>query len=72
MTLMQITVVPVGTGSTGVGDYVADIPAEPPGAGPKHEHIQWEGETQPWLFIGFRSPAFDPTEIDRWIRDQRR
>jgi zinc protease len=46
------------------GDYVADIPAEPPGAGPKHEHIQWEGETQPWLFIGFGSPAFDPAEKD--------
>ncbi len=25
MTLMQISVVPVGTGSTSVGDYVADI-----------------------------------------------
>jgi len=46
------------------GDYVADIPAEPAPTGPVYEHIQWEGDTQPWLFIGFRSPAFEPTEND--------
>ena len=46
------------------GDYVADIPAEPAPQGPVYEHIQWQGETQPWLFIGFRSPAFKPDEKD--------
>ena len=46
------------------GDYVADIPVEPDGEGPVYEHIRWEGETQPWLFMGFRSPAFVPGEID--------
>ena len=40
------------------GDYVADIPAEPPGTGPQYEHIQWEGDTQPWLFIGFHNLAY--------------
>lgn len=46
------------------GNYVADIPAEPAPSGPVYEHIQWEGETQPWLLIGFRSPAFVPGEKD--------
>ena len=46
------------------GDYVENIPSEPEGTGPVYEHIQWEGETQPWLFLGFRSPAFEPGKID--------
>jgi len=46
------------------GDYVADIPAEPAATGPVYEHIPWQSETQPWLFIGFRSPAFDPKQKD--------
>jgi zinc protease len=46
------------------GSYVADIPAEPPATGPQYEHIQWEGNTQPWMLMGFRSPAFDPAEKD--------
>jgi zinc protease len=46
------------------GTYVADIPVEPEPTGPVYEHIQWDGETQPWLFIGFRSPAFRPHEKD--------
>ncbi|MGH8223213.1 MAG: insulinase family protein, partial [Woeseiaceae bacterium] len=46
------------------GDYVADIPAEPRPEGPLYEHIQWEGSTQPYLFIAFRGPAYAPTEKD--------
>jgi zinc protease len=46
------------------GSYIADIPEEPPGAGPRYEHVQWESETQPWVLIGFRSPAFDAAEKD--------
>jgi zinc protease len=46
------------------GDYVADIPVEPAGRGIRYEHIEWEGETQPWLMIGFRSPGFDPARKD--------
>jgi len=46
------------------GDYVADIPAEPAGQGPRYEHVRWEAGTQPWLFVGFRSPAFVPGEKD--------
>ncbi len=46
------------------GSFVADIPAEPAPAGPQYEHLQWDGETQPWLFFGFRSPAFVATQKD--------
>jgi len=46
------------------GDYDAEIPAEPPLDGPKYEHLQWEGPTQPWLAMAYRGPAYVPTEKD--------
>jgi zinc protease len=46
------------------GDYSVDIPVEPPASGPLYEHVQWDGPTQPWLFVAFRGPAYDPTQKD--------
>ncbi|MDJ0698291.1 MAG: pitrilysin family protein [Woeseiaceae bacterium] len=46
------------------GDYSIDVPTEPPLDGPRYEHLQWEGPTQPWLTMTFRGPAFVPTEAD--------
>ena len=46
------------------GDYDADIPVEPPLDGPKYEHLQWEGPTQPWYVVAYRGPAYVPTEKD--------
>jgi zinc protease len=46
------------------GTYRAEIPAEPPPSGPIYEHIQWDGQTQPFLFVAFRGPAYRPTEKD--------
>ncbi len=46
------------------GDYSIDVPTEPPLNGPRYEHLQWEGPTQPWLTMAFRGPAFEPTEAD--------
>ncbi len=46
------------------GTYAVEIPVEPAPTGPVYEHIQWDGETQPWLLLGFRSPAFRPGEKD--------
>ena len=51
-------------GSWERGTYTVDIPVEPSPTGPVYEHMQWDGETQPWLLIGFRSPAFTPGEKD--------
>jgi zinc protease len=46
------------------GTYSTEIPVEPAPEGPVYEHIVWDGETQPWLLIGFRSPEFVPGEKD--------
>ena len=46
------------------GDYAMEVPVEPPLGGPKYEHLQWDGPTQPWLTMAFRGPAFVPTEKD--------
>ena len=46
------------------GDYNVEIPVEPPLAGPKYEHLQWESPTQPWLMMAYRGPAYVPTEKD--------
>ncbi len=46
------------------GDYNVEIPVEPPLAGPKYEHLQWESPTQPWLMAAYRGPAYVPTAKD--------
>jgi len=46
------------------GDYEIDVPVEPPLGGPKYEHMQWDGPTQPWFVMTFRGPAYVPTEKD--------
>ncbi len=51
-------------GSWERGTYEIEVPAEPDPAGPAYKHIQWESPTQPWLLIGFRSPAFVPGKKD--------
>jgi len=51
-------------GSWERGDYDAEIPTEPPLDGPRYEHLVWEGQTQPWLTMNYRGPAYMPTEKD--------
>jgi zinc protease len=46
------------------GNYDADIPQDGPLNGPLYDHITWDAPTQPWLLMGFRGPAFDPTKPD--------
>jgi len=46
------------------GSHEADIPEEGPPAGPHYDHIQWEVETQPWIFTALRGPAFDAAAPD--------
>ena len=46
------------------GEFDAEIPVEPPLDGPKYEHLEWEGPTQPWFVMTFRGPAYRPTEKD--------
>jgi zinc protease len=46
------------------GEFSVEIPAEGPSAGPIYEHVQWEGPTQPYIFLGFRGPGYVPTDKD--------
>jgi len=40
------------------GSYSADVPVEPPLAGPRYEHLKWDGPTLPYLLNAWRGPAF--------------
>src|SRR5581483_2060199 len=40
------------------GSYVAEIPQEPPPAGPVVAHVPWESPTLPWVTVSFHGPAF--------------
>jgi zinc protease len=46
------------------GNYVADIPSEPPPRGPIQAHVPWTTPTLPWLTVAFRVPGFSETEPD--------
>jgi zinc protease len=51
-------------GSWERGDYTADIPVEPPPAGPSASYVGLETPTQPWIAVAFRGPAFDADTMD--------
>jgi zinc protease len=40
------------------GSYEVDIPVEPALAGPRYEHLKWDGPTLPYLIHAWRGPAF--------------
>jgi zinc protease len=40
------------------GNYRVEVPAEPPLAGPRYEHLKWDGPTLPYLLNSWRGPAF--------------
>ncbi|MEJ2521427.1 MAG: pitrilysin family protein [Gammaproteobacteria bacterium] len=46
------------------GDYSAEIPAEPPAAGPNAAYVGLDTATQPWIAVAFRGPAFDAQALD--------
>jgi zinc protease len=46
------------------GNYVADIPSEPPPRGLIQAHVPWTTPTLPWLTVAFRVPGFSETEPD--------
>jgi zinc protease len=57
-----LTLVEKYFGSWKRGSYDAVIPAEPPGTGPKAQHIKWDSPTQPYITVAFRGPAFRSTD----------
>ncbi|MDQ6700272.1 MAG: insulinase family protein, partial [Acidobacteriota bacterium] len=40
------------------GSYKAAIPAEPPQANPRTEHVDWPSPTLPWIAVAFRGPRY--------------
>ncbi|HSP15129.1 MAG TPA: pitrilysin family protein [Thermoanaerobaculia bacterium] len=40
------------------GDYVANIPPEPPAKGPVYAHVAWPSPTLPWVTVAFHGPSF--------------
>jgi zinc protease len=46
------------------GNYEAQIPVEPPGAGPTGVYVPLETPTQPWIAVAFRGPGFNPADPD--------
>jgi len=51
------------------GDYRAEIPAEPPPAGPRANHVNWPSPTLPWVIAAFRGPAYSDVETDQVALD---
>lgn len=46
------------------GTHRFEVPAEPPQEKEKRVEVPWPNPTQPYLFIGYHSPAFSTTGID--------
>jgi zinc protease len=51
------------------GNYVADIPAEPPQTGPRTSHIDWPSDTLPIVAVAFRGPAYSDLKKDKMALD---
>jgi zinc protease len=43
------------------GSYRIEVPPEPPQAGEKRVDLTWPNPTQPYLYIGYHTPAFSTT-----------
>ena len=49
-------------GAWRAGAWRAEIPAEPPPAGPVYAHVPWDAPTLPWLLVSFHAPAFSAAD----------
>jgi zinc protease len=46
------------------GGHTVTIPPEPPQEKPLACHVPWETETEPWVVVAFKAPAFSPRDKD--------
>jgi len=51
------------------GNYLPDIPAEPPQIEPRSANLSWPAPTLPWLAIAFRGPAYSDEKKDKAALD---
>ncbi len=40
------------------GDYIAEIPQEPPAKGTVYAHVDWPSPTLPWVTVAFHGPSY--------------
>ena len=51
------------------GNYVPNIPAEPPQTAPRTATVDWNSPTLPWLAIAFKAPAYSDEKKDKAALD---
>jgi zinc protease len=51
------------------GQYVAQVPTEPPQTGPKIQHIDWSTPTLPWVVVAYHGPAYSDEAHDMAAMD---
>jgi zinc protease len=51
------------------GNYLPQIPAEPPQTGPRTATVNWPSPTLPWLAIAFKGPAYSDDKKDKAALD---
>jgi zinc protease len=47
------------------GDYVPNIPSEPPQSEPRIATVDWSAPTLPWIAIAFKAPAYSDDKKDK-------
>jgi zinc protease len=47
------------------GNYVPQIPAEPPQTAPRTASVDWPSPTLPWIAIAFKGPAYSDEKKDK-------
>jgi zinc protease len=56
-------------GSWERGNYLPQIPAEPPQDAPRTAHVDWPTQTLPYVVVAFRGPAFSDENKDKAALD---
>jgi zinc protease len=51
------------------GNYVPNIPAEPPQTAPRTASVDWNSPTLPWITVAFKAPAYSDEKIDKAALD---
>jgi zinc protease len=51
------------------GNYVSNIPAEPPQTAPRTATVNWTSPTLPWIAVAFKAPAYSDDKKDKAALD---
>jgi zinc protease len=56
-------------GSWKRGTYKPEIPVEPAQTAPRTAHVDWPAPTLPWVYVGFKGPAYSDVKKDNAALD---